>query len=328
MCKFTPNITNITDTIQRGDCGTEGTLTVKLANGLLTDSHGRIGSIVSNYQFQFDGPPAQAGAIYTGGFSACGNGSLAIGGSAVFYQCLSGDFYNLYDRSWAEQCSPVEIVILPCSGSSSTAPQNPAASQLSDGQVNGPSPGAVKPASPVISEKADGQPQVPTAAPPAISQIGDGQIQSPGKGNVVAPPAVTGSSNNGGSAPISQIGDGQIQSPGKGTAVAPPPAVTGSSNNGGSAPISQIGDGQIQSPGKGTVVPPPVATSPSNNGGSTPIGQIGDGQIQVPGKASAVSAKPPVVAPTTAVFKGAAPMLDIGIEAIALAAGAIAIWMF
>ena len=56
--------------------------------------------IAANYQFQFDAPP-QAGAIYTTGFSLCSNNSLALGGSAIFYQCLSGSFYNLYDRDWA-----------------------------------------------------------------------------------------------------------------------------------------------------------------------------------------------------------------------------------
>jgi hypothetical protein len=70
----------------------------------------------------------QAGAIYTSGFSLCGNGSLALGGSAVFYQCLSGDFYNLYDRHWAAQCSPIYIEAI---GQGST----PAVSQSSEGQV-------------------------------------------------------------------------------------------------------------------------------------------------------------------------------------------------
>ena len=56
--------------------------------------------IAANYQFQFDNPP-QAGAIYTTGFSLCANNTLALGGSAIWYQCLSGSFYNLYDRDWA-----------------------------------------------------------------------------------------------------------------------------------------------------------------------------------------------------------------------------------
>ncbi|KAL8678863.1 MAG: hypothetical protein Q9186_004798 [Xanthomendoza sp. 1 TL-2023] len=92
-------------------CETEGTLAITLADGVLKDAQGRTGYIASNFQFQFDAPP-QAGAIYTSGFSSCSNGTLALGGSNVFYQCLSGDFYNLYDRSWAPQCSPITINLL------------------------------------------------------------------------------------------------------------------------------------------------------------------------------------------------------------------------
>ena len=92
-------------------CQTNSTLSLTLAGGVLKDAAGRTGYIASNYQFQFDGPP-QAGAIYTSGFSVCSNGSLALGGSDVFYQCLSGSFYNLYDRDWAAQCSPVTIETL------------------------------------------------------------------------------------------------------------------------------------------------------------------------------------------------------------------------
>jgi Yeast PIR protein repeat len=92
-------------------CRAEGTLELTLNDGVLKDAQGRTGYIASNYQFQFDAPP-QAGAIYTSGFSVCGNGSLALGGSNVFYQCLSGSFYNLYDRDWAPQCSPVTIETL------------------------------------------------------------------------------------------------------------------------------------------------------------------------------------------------------------------------
>ncbi|OCL12730.1 hypothetical protein AOQ84DRAFT_352376 [Glonium stellatum] len=89
-------------------CAGNDTLTLTLNNGVLKDTQGRTGYIASNYQFQFDNPP-QAGAIYTSGFSVCSNGSLALGGSAVWYQCLSGNFYNLYDRYWAPQCHAVLI---------------------------------------------------------------------------------------------------------------------------------------------------------------------------------------------------------------------------
>ena len=89
-------------------CQRQGTLNVTLTNGVLTDSRGATGYIASNYQFQFDNPP-QAGAIYTASFSMCGNGSLALGGSAIFYACRSGNFTNLYDRWIAPQCYPVYI---------------------------------------------------------------------------------------------------------------------------------------------------------------------------------------------------------------------------
>ena len=89
-------------------CQTNGTLALTLDNGILKDSKGRTGYIASNYQFQFDDPP-QAGALLTAGFSVCGNHSLALGGSTTFYQCLSGNFYNLYNTNWAPQCSPVTI---------------------------------------------------------------------------------------------------------------------------------------------------------------------------------------------------------------------------
>ena len=86
----------------------KGGLSITLNGTKLTDQSGRTGYIASNFQLQFDNPP-QAGAIYTSGFSICGNGTLALGGSNIFYQCLSGNFYNIYDRKWAAQCSPAYI---------------------------------------------------------------------------------------------------------------------------------------------------------------------------------------------------------------------------
>ncbi|KAF2873619.1 heat shock protein, partial [Massariosphaeria phaeospora] len=81
-----------------------------LEDGILHDPYGRTGAIVANYQFQFDGPP-QAGSIYTGGFSVCENNTLAIGGSTLFYRCMSGEFGNLYDRSIGDQCREVNIAV-------------------------------------------------------------------------------------------------------------------------------------------------------------------------------------------------------------------------
>ena len=93
-------------------CEAAGTLRMRLVDGVLYDSHGRIGSIVANHQFQFDGPPPQAGAIYAKGWSITPTGFLALGDSDLFYQCLSGDFYNLYDESIGGQCRPVHLEVV------------------------------------------------------------------------------------------------------------------------------------------------------------------------------------------------------------------------
>ena len=94
--------------VQMVACASSNTLALTLNNGVLLDNKGRTGYIASNQQFQFDNPP-QAGAIYTAGFSVCSNGSLALGGSSIFYQCLSGSFFNLYATSQGGQCNPVTI---------------------------------------------------------------------------------------------------------------------------------------------------------------------------------------------------------------------------
>lgn len=85
---------------------------MKLEDSVLTDSHGRIGAIVANRQFQFDGPPPQAGSIFAAGWSISSDGYLTLGDSKVFYQCLSGDFYNLYDENVAAQCNAVKLKII------------------------------------------------------------------------------------------------------------------------------------------------------------------------------------------------------------------------
>jgi hypothetical protein len=124
---------------------------LSLSGSVLKDQAGRTGYIAANYQFQFDNPP-QTGAIYTSGFSLCGNNSMALGGSAIFYQCLSGDFYNLYDRNWAPaNCVPIYIEAINGGSSSGSASASaPPATQMSDGQP------AVTSA---VSQISDGQPQ-------------------------------------------------------------------------------------------------------------------------------------------------------------------------
>ncbi|CAH02250.1 uncharacterized protein KLLA0_B07370g [Kluyveromyces lactis] len=97
------------DPVKAQSCKNTGTLQMTLKDAVLTDGSGRLGSIVANRQFQFDGPPPQAGAIYAKGWALTPEGNLALGDSDVFYQCLSGDFYNLYDENVAEQCTPVYL---------------------------------------------------------------------------------------------------------------------------------------------------------------------------------------------------------------------------
>ena len=92
-------------------CSAEGNLEMTLTDGVLKDTNNRWGSIVANRQFQFDGPIPQAGVIYSAGWSIK-NGYLYLGDSDVFYQCLSGDFYNLYDENVAAQCSAVKLSII------------------------------------------------------------------------------------------------------------------------------------------------------------------------------------------------------------------------
>lgn len=172
-------------------CGQPGMLTLNLQNGNLMDIDGRTGYIASaNAQFQFD-KPVQAGGEYAGEFSVCKNGSIALGPTTTFYQCKSGDFYNLYYANTAEQCSPVNIDIIPCdsASSSSAAPSTmvsaaaatsaKAVSVSSDGQ-----PQATAKATSVVpvSVFSDGQPQATVRAtsvkPVAVSEFTDGQPQA------------------------------------------------------------------------------------------------------------------------------------------------------
>ncbi|KAI9665539.1 MAG: hypothetical protein M1831_001682 [Alyxoria varia] len=93
-------------------CKSSNSLSLKLQDGKLSDQQNRVGYVASNFQVQFDGP-VQAGAIYTAGWSQCGgNGTLALGDSQEFWQCKSGDFYNLYDRNWAKHCEPVSLQVV------------------------------------------------------------------------------------------------------------------------------------------------------------------------------------------------------------------------
>ncbi|KAI0453019.1 hypothetical protein F5B21DRAFT_515687 [Xylaria acuta] len=172
---------------KRAECGSEGTLVVSLKDGSAFDAQGRTGYIASNYQFQFDAP-AQAGAIFNSGFSVCEDNIMALGSSKTFYQCRSGSFYNLYDRTWAAQCEPVSIIAVPC-GSGGAADQAP------DGQVVGTTVVHTT----IVTALSDGQPQVitTTVGVPVystyvpVSEYTDGQIQVTPTGGAPPPPPAT-----------------------------------------------------------------------------------------------------------------------------------------
>jgi len=265
---------------KRDACGGAGTLVSTLSGGILMDSAGRQGDIVSNNnQFQFDPAPGQPGYIYNAGFSACPNGTLALGGTTVFYKCKSGGFYNIYQIASAEQCEPIQLGIIPCgSGSSSAA----GVGQATDGQATGTSVVAVgqktdgqptATSAAVVGQKTDGQPTGTAAVP--VTEISDGQPQV--KSAVPLSQITDGQIQIVTAVPISQISDGQVQATG---AVAPISQISDGQVQATSAvaPISQISDGQVQAT---TAV--------------TPISQISDGQIQATGAA----AKPSTNASTT-----------------------------
>ncbi|KXX83045.1 Cell wall mannoprotein CIS3 [Madurella mycetomatis] len=202
----------------RAVCAGNGILVAELSNGIITDALNRTGYISASYQFQFDAPP-QAGALYTAGFSHCGNGSLALGGSTIFYQCRSGGFYNLYDRWWAEQCSPVQILVMPCGGS-----DNSGAADVNDDQGQQVVATSTV-ATTVVVPLSDGHAQVVTTTKIIrICQIDDGQIQ--GHTTPCTAPATRRPTPAVSIPPVSQYSDGQIQvTPARSASV---PATTGS----------------------------------------------------------------------------------------------------
>lgn len=120
-------------------CADPNATILTLSDSVLTDQDGLTGAIVANGQFQFD-KNVQVDSLYVDGFSICGNGSLAVAGSTIFYQCLDKDenesFFNLYQTSQGPQCNEIYIETTPCpsdgavSGSSSASAPSPATSSV------------------------------------------------------------------------------------------------------------------------------------------------------------------------------------------------------
>lgn len=314
------NVSSVAKRYQkRADCSSS--LAITLNGGVLKDQQDRTGYIASNSQFQFD-KPAQEAAVYTGGWSICSNGSLALGGSAVFYQCLSGTFYNLYTESQGKQCSQIFIQTASCSAAAGSG----VVGQSSDGQPTATAIASLFSAS--ISQISDGQPQAATSAV-YISQTSDGQVQVPTNVPTGAPITqipdgqIQGATSTPAGASITQIPDGQVQGA---TSVATPPAsapisqipdgqVQGATSTAAlsSAVITQIPDGQIQATSAATLV-----TSTSSLAGPV-ISQIPDGQIQAP---TATNTTYSSATATPVTFTGAANNVQVGSS---LAAAVIAL---
>jgi len=248
-------------------------LALTLTGGILKDSQGRIGYIAANNQFQFDNP-IQAGSLVSSGWALCSNGSLSLGGSTVFFQCLSGNFYNLYNKN----IRPQDCLTINLQAVTGTGPSQPTVSQVTDGQPQATKPG-------VVSQITDGQPQA--TKPGVVTQISDGQPQA------TKPGVVTQISDGQPQATkpgvVSQIPDGQPQAS-KPAAASKPPVVT------------QISDGQPQAT-KPAPASQPVVTQISDGQPQATkpglVSQISDSQPQ--------ATKPSVPQFTAAAVAGAVP---------------------
>ncbi|KAL8641418.1 MAG: hypothetical protein Q9228_001762 [Teloschistes exilis] len=133
-------------------CGSTPIISIK--GGVLTDQQGRTGEIVANSQFQFDNP-VQANSLFLSGFSICQNTSLAVGGSAVFYQCLNNPtpdkpaFNNLYLKNQGPQCNASYIETIFCdapagSNSGSSSASQPATNAPTTVATSSPMPATPK----------------------------------------------------------------------------------------------------------------------------------------------------------------------------------------
>ncbi|KAL8700888.1 MAG: hypothetical protein Q9201_005208 [Fulgogasparrea decipioides] len=178
-------------------CGSTPIVTLK--GGVLTDQQGRTGEVVANSQFQFDNP-TQADALFTSGFSICQNGTLAVGGSAIFYQCLNNPtatksaFFNLYSQSQGPQCNASYINTIQCdAGPGQSGSQSGSTSAISTTSL----PGTISTSASVPSTPPTTPTPVPTTAPypvgnttvPASSGTGAG----PGPTTSTPAPFVPGS---------------------------------------------------------------------------------------------------------------------------------------
>ena len=183
--------------LTRARQASQGALVCTLKDGVLRDSFLRTGSVVANHQFQFDGPP-QAGAIYTGGFSVCTNGSVAIGGTTRWWQCLSGGFYNLYDEWIGDQCEEIRIQV--------TFPQKPSPSASASASATSMASTAVLSSLSVSVATVESSLATISGAVSTVSKSAVGPSASFASSNISATASVTGSPSSTRSSSAGQTG--------------------------------------------------------------------------------------------------------------------------
>lgn len=293
---------------KRKECGNEGVLVMSLKDSVAKDALDRTAYIASNFQFQFDGPP-QAGAIYTAGFSLCPNGLLALGNSTQFWQCKSGDFWNLYDRHWAAQCDPVVFKAIPCGPGSEAMGADHAIGAIVATQVVSTT---------MVRPLADGQPQViTTEVPIAMCQIGDGQVQAH------TTPCASITQPLASATPLSQIPDGQVQ--------VPPPAPEVPTKPAGSAPPAGK---PTPEPSKPTPEPSKPTPEPSKPEAPKPPSSPSEGVPKAPPPSSSPSkgapnvptsppSAPPTAPPSAPPVGAGAMMGSNGLAVAAAIAGVV-----
>lgn len=97
-------------------CTDEDTLVMHLGQGILRDTENRIGLIVGNHQFQFDGPTPQYGTRFAAGWLVTEDSLLSLGDQTTFFQCLAGKFHKTYDTQIHDQCIPVNLEVVRLDG--------------------------------------------------------------------------------------------------------------------------------------------------------------------------------------------------------------------
>jgi len=195
-----------------------------LEDGVMKDSKNTFAYIASNGQFQNNPPSSpqpQPGAIITAGYSVCSNGTLALGGSAIWWECNGGSRSAFYDVSQGPQCYMIYFNVVPASTSSGTTAIIPTttvsvATVSSEGQGQGGT--TVTP----VTESSEGQGGAGSSATVAASTVTPITVSSEGQGEAGTSATVAATTVT----PVTVAPEGQ---PGAGNSTVVAPTATSSS---------------------------------------------------------------------------------------------------